>query len=302
MDLNHVARLIDPQNDDLIDNLSPADLREFVDFLTMLSRNDSDSVLKYVARNLRRRVLYDILPAKILRNPEGRESYLMEGEIIDAIAQRTRQPAALVRDSQLPHLIRRLAIDLTRKRTDGGVVSVAHLVQRYGDRCASCGYQFRPSDCPLGVDPELFVDAPYHEERYDALKPSTFDRDLRKIVVDHVVPISSFGSNKESNLRLLCLMCNSGKSDYLGYSEPRFASGYRERNRLTETSLVAGSELGLVYSVLQRDRHCVRCRRTARETELTLEPIDGNRFFLFDNLSAVCYDCDRYSGRWVYRR
>jgi hypothetical protein len=301
MNLDQIAKHIDPRHDVDLNGLENAELREFIASLTLLSNNDERSLLRYVARNLRRRVLYDLVPAKVLRFPGARDQYDLEGEIVATIAERLGIPEQTVRKSTLPRVIRQLSVNLSLSRSETGTEAIGVLLRRDGSRCSMCGYRFRPADCPVDIDEGVLEDEPYHEAMYDSLKPSSFDVSLRPMEVDHIIPISSFGSNAVSNLRILCSMCNSGKSDYLAYPEPRPASGYRARERLKERSLGRGGDLSLFYAVLERDKCCTVCGQTPRTTELTLAPRDPRKFFLFDNLKTVCYFCDDYQMRWIPR-
>jgi 5-methylcytosine-specific restriction endonuclease McrA len=161
-----------------------------------------------------------------------------------------------------------------------------------------CGYRFRKDDTDISDAKVIFSDEPYPVRVgfFDALKPLSKKLKRRKPVVDHIVPLTSFGLCELKNYQLLCDQCNNGKMDYLSYTEPRFASGFRDRNLLTDLSI---GECSLFFAVLDRDQECARCNRSSARTELTVFPIDDNKCVTFDTLRTICYDCDNYGRRWL---
>ncbi len=50
-------------------------------------------------------------------------------------------------------------------------------------------------------------------------------KSTQDLSIDHIVPIWSGGTNRESNLQVLCRPCNSRKGTRVEYSEPEFVVG-----------------------------------------------------------------------------
>lgn len=78
---------------------------------------------------------------------------------------------------------------------------VSTLLSRDGDRCRCCHIRF-DSRRAMSVR----TGDPY--KPYYAKDPSA---PMTRATVDHVVPVSGFGSNDLGNLQLLCELCNQGK-------------------------------------------------------------------------------------------
>ena len=98
---------------------------------------------------------------------------------------------------------------------------------------------------------------------------------------DHKTPISRNGSNKVTNFQVLCSDCNLGKGNYenLIVSAPW-------RSDISENRLK--------IAVLQRDKHCIECGCSAKQSQLKIRrivPIEKGGRWIYDNLETICNNC-----------
>lgn len=285
-----VLEALDPAKDEVIRQLTDDELVQVVREFLRLLEVDRRAHLQYMARNLRRRVLYYLTPRSLL----GRGDF----NVRDGIEEHLRKFLDEESAHDAGRRIRNIVIELywSERRYDYAE-TVIDLARRDGAFCWLCGYQFRQSDTDIAELKSVFTDAPYppREGVYDCLKPLSKKVRLRRPTVDHLVPLDSFGRDAAGNFRLNCEQCNSGKQNYISFVEPRYASGYRERKQLWRLEI---SEVALVYSVIARDGECIHCHKKPREAELTLVPTDARRCIMFDTLRTVCYACDDFPRRW----
>jgi hypothetical protein len=300
MDLDHIGKILDPSKDKDIDNLSEDSLEKALTDMITFFGIEKKEFLKHSIRNLRRRILYSLIPAKVLRERGTGRQFDIKEDIIKIIEKRTKIPSLEIQDLRLVTTVRKLSVDLTDTRDNFPPDIEIDLIKRDGNRCQLCGYKFRKTDTNDIRLKELFADEMYYND-YDDLKPLSFKPSLRHPTIDHVIPISSFGTNRMENLQILCEQCNQGKVDYLNYSETREASGFRRPSNIDKLKLHHTEDRALFYAIMERDRKCSKCGVGSSQEELTITPKDSDIFFLFDNLEAVCYKCDKYDKRWKKR-
>lgn len=278
----------------------PDEVDELLPLADLLSRAaDSTLVeeLRALLLQLRRRALLSLIPPKVLRSPEDPLRLVVEEEILDNLERRLELNRADSTTSGLLKLIRELAVDMTEPRQGIDHEVRVFLIER-GAWCASCGYRFNRDDAGSSVRDLLPDGLP--PAQVDVLKPSTWNSDLRRIRVEHRRPISSIGSNRRSNLTLLCELCNLGKGSYWAYVETRQAAGYTPTDAMGSLSMQGlQAPATLFFAVLDRDRHCAGCGRGPSDVELTLKPRNAFGLLLIDNLVATCYECDDYEQRWA---
>lgn len=163
--------------------------------------------------------------------------------------------------------------DTARQRVTDIVDS---LRARQGNRCAHCGFLFNPCTTPRSVDEFK----PYHDSPDELTAPE----------VDHIDPISGFGTNRLENLHAICRLCNAGKGEGLGIDVKReilFAA-------IPVAQIPVPDRIRMLYYVIERDgRKCSLSGKTSREAELTIRFIRPRGGFVRTNLHAVttasCY-------------
>jgi 5-methylcytosine-specific restriction endonuclease McrA len=110
--------------------------------------------------------------------------------------------------------------------------------------------------------------------------------ELLSAEVDHIDPVSGFGTNREENLQALCRLCNMGKGDGLGLNlrdEVRYAAEPVE-------SIPFPYRARMFYYVVERCRRkCAHSGRPAEEVELTIRPIRLLGGYVRSNLHAVAF-------------
>jgi|SRR5665213_1936218 len=127
--------------------------------------------------------------------------------------------------------------------------------------------------------------------------------DLRDVTLDHVVPLSLGGSEKDSNWQLTCTLCNTQKQEYWGVSDlSRLASirGCSSQGNffnLTEVAVIEqlkSKSNPTRYWVLEREnRTCAWCGFSARDTQLYVAPRESGFLLTIDNLTTYCFDCTK---------
>ena len=199
-------------------------------------------------------------------NPRPREEVIAEHLMLNG---RTRLDATT--------LGREVADVLDRWEMDRRSVSSVrpHLLRKQHGRCATCRVQFRERPVTLlECDPYK----PYSEAPDELLRPE----------VDHIVPVSTFGSNLVDNLQALCRLCNLGKSDLRGISirdEVAYAG-------VDVAGVPRGHRIRMFFAVI--DTAAGRCSACASDAhELTIRPKDPHGGFVLSNLIAVCVRCAR---------
>jgi 5-methylcytosine-specific restriction endonuclease McrA len=151
--------------------------------------------------------------------------------------------------------------DARRERVSG---HVEELLRRQRGRCAHCGVIIHPS--PKPVDPADPL-KPYGESPEELLAPE----------VDHIEPISGFGTNELKNLQVLCALCNRGKGDGLGVSlrdEARYAA-------VPVREVPLSHRIRMLYYVLARDRATIPHPLSA---EYSVQFVRGDGGYLRSNL------------------
>lgn len=106
----------------------------------------------------------------------------------------------------------------------------------------------------------------------------------RQPELDHILPFV-FGGNEESNVRVLCGRCNSGKRDHISFLQ----SDYVALNYFVKEGRHSTRELR--FWVIQRDKSRCRepeCCATSRNAELFVVLRRSQGRFVFDNLRTVC--------------
>ena len=132
----------------------------------------------------------------------------------------------------------------------------------------------------------------------DVFKPSALVHEqFFSPEVDHIDPVSRFGSNALENLEILCWNCNRAKEDLsLPLPKHEFLYGpilpmgtieeYEDMPQVVRTYLRK-----VAFFVMQRGgRRCARdgCSGTA---ELTVRLLDEEGLLIMSNCEPVCYEC-----------
>ncbi len=253
----------------VLQTISSVDLRYAVQHALHLLESDREH-LSNVLYELRLRVALHFSPVSAIeydrRNPRPRYRLILEylrvefdrsGPIIEQLAR----DVARVLDEW----------DANRLRTTG---HLEKLLMEQGGRCAHCGVVLWPIP-NTSVQTDEYK--PYHLSPEELLQPE----------VDHIEPISGFGTNRTENLQGLCRLCNQGKGDGLGIhfrSEVRYAA-----TRIDQIPLQ--HRLRMFYHVLERNRSMSQKSTGAtNEVELTMRPIRSSGGFIRSNLMAVAVD------------
>lgn len=161
--------------------------------------------------------------------------------------------------------------EVSRDRVSGHLEG---LLRRQQGRCKHCGVVLWPR--------------PLTRVEEDPYKPySAAPDELLLAEVDHIDPVSGFGTNREENLQALCRLCNMGKGDGLGVSlrdEVLYAAEAVDQIPLSHRARI-------FYYVLERCRRTsARSKRNAEDVELTIRPIRSAGGYVRSNLHAVAVD------------
>ncbi|WP_394538830.1 hypothetical protein PRJ39_25270 [Lysobacter enzymogenes] len=154
-------------------------------------------------------------------------------------------------------------------------------LSKNGFRCEHCGLAFCNEDLESKgiVSPHGYRGA----LKVDVLKVH-WQRDEHRIpTMDHDWPVSTFGSNADHNLRVLCAGCNEGKAAYLALEQMGAWTGLLNRVQLVSQQV----PLALFYAQIRRDPVCSRTGVASNSAELTVELRDPARPAIFDNLKTV---------------
>jgi 5-methylcytosine-specific restriction endonuclease McrA len=150
------------------------------------------------------------------------------------------------------------------------------LSKRQKNRCKNCGAQFERSDNSV-----LYTNN-------DGYKPvSEFTEQQYKKELDHVEPLSKFGSDEIDNLQLLCRFCNQGKKDDTGFS-------LDDRLEIASKDIIAVSaskRRTLFFEATASKTQCERCGKSVDSVEMTVRKQNENGCFASSNLEMVCVDC-----------
>lgn len=149
-------------------------------------------------------------------------------------------------------------------------------------RCQHCGLIFHNEELESLALESPFGARPRSKE--DRLKPHWNKLDLRRPRLDHVWPISTFGSNDADNLQVLCDGCNQGKEDLLAHEQTRGFVGLQKGRHLKRVEPIS---LDLFYAQVARSGRCVVTGKVATETELTIRLRDKRLPAVLDNLETV---------------
>jgi hypothetical protein len=149
-------------------------------------------------------------------------------------------------------------------------------------RCEHCGLAF----CNEELASRSIV-SPFGNrggKKTDALKPHWNGKDdLRWPTMDHDWPVTLYGSNDRSNLKVLCRACNDGKADVLAWEQARSAVGLPKRPQLSPGKVTNE----LFYTQIKRCPTCVETGESAAAAELTVRLVDANGPLVLDNLVTI---------------
>lgn len=128
-------------------------------------------------------------------------------------------------------------------------------------------------------------------EFVDILKPRGLNQRDLSVEVDHVMPFSKGGSEID-NLKLSCGWCNLHKYSYMSIydvnGQPRLAGP----NNLGLTTLPQPFWVVRLLAVEKACEHKDGCRKTTKDTEMTIEPIRKLGALNPSNLRVICYEHD----------
>ena len=152
----------------------------------------------------------------------------------------------------------------------------ADLLQRDGSTCRACHIEFDSNSA------KSIVTADPYKPYFDA-DPSS---PMNCATVDHVEPVSGFGSNNLDNLQLLCRLCNQGK----GAFDPPLLKHEAEFAALPIEQIRWGHRAKLLYFALEAGEFsCALCGTS--DAELTARKVTLRGAIVSTNLQAVCYAC-----------
>jgi 5-methylcytosine-specific restriction endonuclease McrA len=191
---------------------------------------------------------------------------LIEGYLVEEFGFESDQVESLARG------IAKL-LDTWEKEREVVTSHKDRLLAKQNYRCRHCRVKF-DSD-PITAEMEDPY-KPYHPVTKERLSPE----------VDHIEPISVWGTNDINNLQVICRLCNHGKGDGLGI-DPKAEISSAAR---PVKSVGWSHRASMFFYVTQRfDSKCQRCQGV--NSELTIRPIREKGCFVQSNLCAVCVDC-----------
>ena len=168
------------------------------------------------------------------------------------------------------------------ERNDDLRLRASHL-KAAGYRCAHCGLQYHNEELLSRT-----LESPFKFRRkqpVDDLKPHWgADPSLREPTLDHDWPVSLFGDNTATNLRVLCKACNNGKEATVALQHLRPWVGLPNRLELLTERPVS---VFVFYAQLRRAPTCWKTGMAASDVELTVELIDPTLAPVIDNLRTV---------------
>ena len=237
---------------------------------------DDGDLLRGALRILVERARPLALPAQLWRRPIT-ASTDPRRMIIDHFRARGVAPSGTrVNDAQAMYT--RFAVE----RDADLRLRVSHLVAA-DYRCAHCGLEYHNEELLSRTLVSPFGNR--KKRPVDPLKPHWGDDPaLREPTLDHDWPVSLFGDNTSTNLRVLCRACNSGKEATIALEHLRPWVGLPLRPELLIERPVS---LVVFYTQLRRAPVCWKSGRVAGEAELTVELIDPSLAPVIDNLRTV---------------
>jgi 5-methylcytosine-specific restriction endonuclease McrA len=191
---------------------------------------------------------------------------LIEEYIVENFGIESRQVEALARG---------IAKLLETWEKERGVVTSYkdRLLDQQSYTCRHCNINF--NETPASAK---------EEDPYKPYHPSVDERTSPE--VDHIEPISVWGTNDMENLQVICRLCNYGKGDGLGI-EPKKEV---ENSGLPIEYISWSHRAKMNFYVIQSGNStCKRCG--AADCELTIRPIREDGGFVQSNLKAVCVEC-----------
>lgn len=150
-------------------------------------------------------------------------------------------------------------------------------------RCQHCGLAF----CNEQLQDKGIVSRLGNrgKDKRDPRKPHwNFEPRMRLPTHDHVWPITTFGDNTSSNLKVLCAGCNRGKENVLALEQVRAWTGLVSRTSLLHTEVVDWVPF---YAQLREEPVCSKTGKGPDEVELTVKLIDPDAPPVLGNLRTV---------------
>jgi hypothetical protein len=150
-------------------------------------------------------------------------------------------------------------------------------------KCAHCYHNINTEHNTIHPTPKDVFRPYYWEDFHDWLDGE----------IDHVVPISRFGTDVEENLELICKACNQGKGAGLIENYTNQSNKYlKEYKSVTSkpSSKFHKFTLPLVYyRILIDNRMCTKCN--VEGEPLTIRLFDEDFLPTVTNVRTLCYGC-----------
>jgi hypothetical protein len=189
-------------------------------------------------------------------------------------------------DAEAAHLARRLAVFLDAwdaERDASARLHLDKLLERQAYRCAACRFDFSDTARIAQLEREAL------EGAVDAFKPYFDGQGVAERTapqVDHRIAVSADGTNRVSNLQVLCALCNLGKYD--GFGIPVSRESQHAATPIDEVPEFHRMQL-LYYTLRTCQFACARCG--SKEREMTIRPVREEGAIVLTNLAAVCIEC-----------
>lgn len=161
------------------------------------------------------------------------------------------------------------------------VTEAALLESNY--RCGHCGLAFHDEE----LESKGFA-SPYELRgslKVDPFKPhwAPSHPNYRLPTMDHDWPVTTYGSNEDDNLRVLCGGCNEGKANFLSVEQMGPWSGLLDRQQLLSRKV----SLAVFYVQIRRAPFCSQTGVGSDSAELTVRLRNPNGPAVLDNLMTV---------------